>query len=87
MGNTYEEDDDDEDHSRLDQSRQKFLKRDTNKIKTNPKYRCLDEGSEDENAVTKTNINDDAQQQSSKEIQFRENFLRFERRKKRKEKK
>lgn len=34
------------------------LKRDTNKIKTNPKYKCLDEGSEDENETTKHN-NDD----------------------------
>lgn len=27
-----------------------IVKRDTNKIKTNVKYKCVDEGSEDENA-------------------------------------
>ena len=55
----------------------RFLKRDTNKIKTNPKYKCIDEGSEDENAISKSNLNDDGQQ-SSKELQFRENFIKFE---------
>ena len=34
-------------------------KRDTNKIKTNMKYKCIDDGSEDENATSKNDINDD----------------------------
>lgn len=58
-GNSYGEEDE-EDHSRIEQRQVRYLKRDTNKIKTNPKYRCLDEGSEDENAVSKNNIGDDA---------------------------
>lgn len=33
-------------------------KRDTKRIKTNPKYKCIDEGSEDENEPAK-NINDE----------------------------
>jgi len=36
-----------------------ILKRDTQKIKTNPKYKCLDEGSEDENENSKNHLNDD----------------------------
>lgn len=80
-GSLSEDEDEDEDDDRrirgIDGSKSKFMRRDTNKIRTNPKYRCLDEGSEDENGVSKNNINDE-QQQSSKEIQFRETFLRFE---------
>jgi hypothetical protein len=30
-----------------------IIKRDTCKIKTNPKYKCVDEGSEDENEAQK----------------------------------
>jgi hypothetical protein len=37
-----------------------IIKRDTKKIKTNPKYKCVDEGSEDENDAAK-NINDEDQ--------------------------
>ena len=55
-----------------------ILKRDTNKIKTNPKYKCLDDGSEDENDAAKNNINDDPQAMSSKELQFRDNILKYE---------
>jgi hypothetical protein len=32
-----------------------IIKRDTKKIKTNPKYKCVDEGSEDENEQAKNN--------------------------------
>lgn len=39
--------------------RMRYMKRDTSKIHTNPKYRCVDDGSEDENAVSKNNMNDD----------------------------
>ena len=35
-----------------------IIKRDTSKIKTNPKYKCVDEGSEDENEAQKT-LNED----------------------------
>lgn len=41
--------------------RMRYMKRDTSKIHTNPKYRCVDDGSEDENAVSKNNMNDDGQ--------------------------
>ena len=44
-----------------------ILKRDTQKIKTNPKYKCVDDGSEDENDA-KGAINDDPQAMSSKEL-------------------
>lgn len=53
-----------------------IIKRATHKIQTNPKYKCLDEGSEDE-GINKS-MNEDIQQQSSKELHFRENFLKFE---------
>ncbi len=36
-------------------------KRDTFKIKTNAKYKCVDDGSEDENQQSKSNIGDDGQ--------------------------
>lgn len=39
--------------------RMNILKRDTSKIKTNPRYKCLDEGSEDDQETSKNNINDD----------------------------
>jgi hypothetical protein len=46
----------------------KYMKRDTNKIKTNPKYKCVDEGSEDETTImAKSNMNEDGAQ-SSKEM-------------------
>ena len=54
-----------------------ILKRDTQKIKTNPKYKCVDDGSEDENDA-KGAINDDPQAMSSKELQFRDNLLKHE---------
>jgi len=52
-------------------------KRDTGKIKTNPKYRCLDEGGsgDDEEDINK---NEDIQQLSSKELDFRETIIKNE---------
>jgi|LauGreDrversion4_2_1035121.scaffolds.fasta_scaffold442598_2 hypothetical protein len=50
-------------------------KRDTHKIKTNPKYKCLDDGSDDENDEVK---HEDYQQLSSKEIDFRETIIKQE---------
>ena len=49
-------------------------KRDTHKIKTNLKYKCLDEGS-DEGDEGKQ---EDYQQLSSKEIDFRETIIKLE---------
>ena len=51
------------------------VKKDTNKIKTNPKYKCVDEVSGDENEAQK---NEDYQNLSSKELDFRETILKFE---------
>ena len=52
-----------------------MVKKDTNKIKTNPKYKCIDEVSCDENDAQK---NEDYQNLSSKELDFRETILKFE---------
>lgn len=59
-----------------DESQPLVKKRDTHKIKTNPKYRCVDEGSDDGG-------DDDAKQEdygqlSSKEIDFRETIIKQE---------
>ena len=55
------------------------------KIKTNPKYKCLDEnGSEDED-IDETKH--DEGNLSSKEMDFRETIIKFERKKRRKERK
>jgi len=59
-----------------------FLKKDTNKIKTNPKYRCVDELSDDGNDEQK---NEEYNQLSSKELDFRETILKFEKKRKKKE--
>lgn len=55
-----------------------IAKRDTHKIKTNPKYKCVDDGSEDENEAKNNTMNDDPQAMSSKELQFRDNLLKNE---------
>ena len=52
-------------------------KRDTKRLRTNPKYKCVDEGSEDENEPGK-DMNDDEQGLSSKEQEFRETILKHE---------
>lgn len=52
-------------------------KRDTKRIKTNSKYKCVDEQSEDENEPGKDMI-DDEQALSSKEVEFRETILKHE---------
>ena len=52
-------------------------KRDTSKIKTNPKYRCNDEGSGEEDDDPHKG-NEDYQVLSSKEQDFRDTFLKFE---------
>jgi hypothetical protein len=52
-------------------------KKDTTKIKTNTKYKCVDEGSENEHDA-KQNLNEDPQQLSSKELDFRETILKHE---------
>jgi len=64
-----------------------IMKRDTKKIKTNPKYRCKDEGSEDEADAAKGELQDLPQELSLKEQDFRETILKFEKRRKKKEKK
>lgn len=55
-------------------------KRDTQKIKTNPKYKCVDEGSEGEDPIDLhgTKVLDDPQALSSKELDFRETILKHE---------
>ena len=45
-----------------------LAKRDTHKIKTNPKYKCVDDASEDEEQNHKDNVIQDPQEMSSKEI-------------------
>ena len=52
-------------------------KRDTKRIKTNAKYKCIDEASEYENEPGK-DMNDDEQGLSSKEQEFRETILKHE---------
>ena len=52
-------------------------KRDTKRIRTNAKYKCIDEASEDENEPGK-DMNDDDQGLSSKEQEFRETILKHE---------
>ena len=60
-------------------------KRDTNKIMTNPKYKCVDEGSD--NDMDHGKINDDKScSLSSKEQDIRETIVKSERKRKRKEK-
>jgi hypothetical protein len=60
------------------------MKKDTYKIKTNPKYLCLDQGSDDGNGDDLKA--EDFEQLSSKEMNFRETIIKFEQKKKRKEK-
>ena len=63
------------------------LKKDTHKIRTNPKYRCVDEGSDDgEDPLKGPGGGQNFEELSSKELDFRETVLKFERKKKRKEK-
>jgi hypothetical protein len=50
---------DQEEMTRVSFKKINIKKRDTPKIKTNPKYKCLDDGSEDENTAAKNNLNDD----------------------------
>ena len=50
--------------------------KDTHKIKTNPKYRCLDQGSDD--GAEDHLKAEDFEQLSSKEIDFRETVIKFE---------
>lgn len=54
IGSTY----DDKNISASGERKMKFMKRDTAKIKTNVKYKCVDEASEDETINNKTNLND-----------------------------
>ena len=51
-------------------------KKDTAKIKTNPKYKCVDDGSDDGDVDEKQH--EDYQQLSSKEIDFRETIIKQE---------
>jgi hypothetical protein len=52
-----------------------MVKKDTLKIKTNPKYKCIDEVSNDGDEAQKI---EDFQQLSSKELDFRETVLKFD---------
>ena len=62
-------------------------KKDTNKIKTNPKYKCIDEGGSGGDDDEDMNNKEDFQALSSKELDFRETILKFEKKKRRKERK
>ena len=62
-------------------------KKDTSKIKTNPKYKCVDEGGSGGEDDDDLNNKEDFQALSSKELDFRETILKFEKKKRRKERK
>jgi hypothetical protein len=62
-------------------------KKDTAKIRTNPKYRCTDDGSDEGEDPLLGKGGDEMDALSSKEMDFRETILKFERKKKRKERK
>lgn len=59
-------------------------KRDTHKIKTNPKYKCMDEDSDEAEDDGKQ---EDFGQLSSKEIDFRETIIKQEKKRLKKERK
>jgi hypothetical protein len=62
-------------------------KKDTHKIRTNPRYRCVDDGSDDaEEPMLGKAGGEDLDALSSKELDFRETILKNEKKKKRKEK-
>lgn len=57
--------------------RREVRKKDTNKVKTNPKYKCLNEdGSEEDD--DDINKQDELQNLSSKEMDFRETIIKYE---------
>ncbi len=60
-------------------------KKDTHKIKTNPRYKCLDEAASEEDEENEAKH--DEQNLSSKELDFRETIIKAERKKRRKERK
>ena len=51
-------------------------KKDTGKVKTNPRYRCLDEDSDDGEGGHQKN--EDLQALSSKEADFRDTIMKYE---------
>lgn len=61
------------------------VKKDTLKIRTNPKYRCVDDGSEDGEDPLLGKGGDEMDALSSKELDFRETIIKFEKKKRRKE--
>ena len=61
------------------------IKKDTHKIRTNPKYRCVDDGSDDGEDPLLGKGGDEMDALSSKELDFRETIIKFEKKKRRKE--
>ena len=61
------------------------VKKDTHKIRTNPKYRCVDDGSDDGEDPLLGKGGDEMDALSSKELDFRETIIKFEKKKRRKE--
>jgi hypothetical protein len=70
----------------LDKTNFAPTKKDTSKLRTNPKYRCVDDGSDDGEDPLPGKGGDEMDALSSKEMDFRETILKHERKKKRKEK-
>jgi hypothetical protein len=66
------------DYGEEEEAKNQFKKRDTHKIKTNPKYLCVDQVGSDDGDEPDETKNDEFWQLTSKEIDFRETIIKQE---------